>query len=863
MPAKLPLLIFPRPISISPPKGRGYVPHALPVPGRSRQAERLEPQIDQVREEFSRFKGLVDATMTGGEPESVLVLELADRVDDLARAVEAADLEWLGEWDIEIDPDDDFPAEGRKTTRDGRLFVSMADERGMQELLSLWDKWKRKKPLGRGKTKWRDIFACLRNIRRWGMQETLVETEIKDYIEDLSDEDTASIQIECFYRKSRSKRRIIEERIKALLGEAGGETVNGFVHMPEIAFHAVKARIPAKKTKELLSKPDDTAEELHLLIYPSIMYFRRTGQSMTAAVEGDGEEAEYPETRPSEPPIAAILDGVPNLRHKALENRIDFDDPFDLAIKYQPGERRHGTAMASLVIHGDRSGKAAEPLRSKVHHVAIIQPDTDARSIGKKREHFPEDCFYEDRIERAVRRMLEKDGEVEAQAPTVKIINLSLGDSTRPFLHTLSPWARLLDWFSWKYRVLFCVSAGNYDGNYDFAIPYPEYKSKNNEEKAQMLLGSMQASLSFRRLLAPAESINSLTVGALHWDESGDGYYPGNRVDLLPGNETPSPISRLGHGFRRSIKPEIYFPGGRQLYKKPLSEESTIFEIDDHLMAPGQKTAWDSDLEQGALSKDVFNSGTSNAAALATRAGVRIHEVLSELNDQSPDIITEELIAVLIKTLLVHGSIQSEESKIAVEHLKNQNNSRTFKTVLARYLGYGAVNVERVLACTGQRGTVIGFGEITAEEIHEYRFPVPDEFGGQRMFRRMVVTLAWFSPINPGHRYFREAKLEVKSASKWDETPLRLKRIDSDHNQNKRGTVQHEILEGKSELREFRQNEEIVLRVICKKDATEKLEEKIPYGLAVTLEVAEESEISVYEKVRQRLSQQIEVQEEL
>lgn len=73
----------------------------------------------------------------------------------------------------------------------------------------------------------------------------------------------------------------------------------------------------------------------------------------------------------------------------------------------------------------------------------------------------------------------------------------------------------------------------------------------------------------------------------------------------------------------------------------------------------------------------------------------------------------------------------------------------------------------------------------------------------------------------------------------------------------------HKVLEGKSKLEQFRQNKEIVLQVVCKKDATEKLEEKIPYGLAVTLEVAEESQISVYEKVRQRLSQQIEAQEEL
>lgn len=860
MPANLPLLIFPKPVSIIPPRGKGFAPSSLSLPGRSRQSERLDPQIDRVREEFSRFRGLVDVTMAGGEPESVLVLELADRVDDLARAVEAAGLEWLGEWDIEIDPDDDFPAAGKKATRDGRLFVSMVNEEGMRELLSLWDKWKRGKPLGRGKTKWRDIFACLKNIRRWGMQETLAETEIRDYIEDLSDDGTASLQIECFYRKNQEKREIVEDRIKALLNEAGGETVSDFVHMPEIAFHAVKARIPVNKAKELLSKPHETAGELHLFIYPSIIYFRRTGQSMTAAVEGDGEIAEYPETRPSELPVAAILDGVPNLKHKALENRVDFDDPFDLESEYQPGERRHGTAMASLIIHGDRSDEAAEPLQSKVHHVAIIQPDPAARNFGKKEEYFPEDCFYEDRIARAVRRMLDRDGEVEAQAPAVKIINLSLGDSTRPFLHTLSPWARLLDWFSWKYRVLFCVSAGNYEGDYDFGISFSEYKSKNNEEKARILLESMQGSLSSRRLIAPAESINSLTVGALHQDESGNGYHLGNRVDLLPGNRIPSPISRLGHGFRRSIKPEIYFPGGRQLYGKPFSGESAIFEIDDHLRAPGQKTAWDS--EEGELSKDAFNRGTSNAAALATRAGVRIHGVLSELNDQNSDILPNELTAVLIKTLLVHGSVQNRESKTTVEHLRNQANSRTFRMVQARYLGYGAVDVDRVLACTEQRGTIIGFGEITAEEIHEYRFPVPDGFGGQKIFRRMVVTLAWFSPINPGHRYFREAKLEIKPSSRWDETPLKLRRTDSDHNQNKRGTVQHEVLEGKNELERFRQNEEIVLQVICKKDATEKLEEKIPYGLAVTLEAAEESQISVYEEIRQRLSEQVEARAE-
>lgn len=815
--------------------------------------------MEEVQSEFEKFKGLIDATLMESEPELVLVLELANKVDDLTRAVNVAGLEWLGEWDIDIEADEDFPAQGGKTMRNGRLFVSMANQQGMNELLALWSQWEKKQELAHGKTKWRDIFACLKKIRPWGIEETLVGTGMKDYFENLSDEEIADFQIECFYRQNEAKRRDVEGRIRHWVSAASGELISGFIDMGEIAFHAVKARMPAKNVKSLLGNSDNPKSP-NLFIFPSVMYFRQTGQSITTTVEDGGGETQYPQTSVEHPPVAAILDGAPNLQHKALHNRVNFDDPFDLAQEYQLGERRHGTAMASLIIHGDQSSSDEEPklIRSKIHHVAVMQPDANARNFGEKVEHFPVDCFYEDRIEQAVRRIMEHDGEVEAQAPTVKIINLSLGDPTRPFIHTPSPWARLLDWLAWKYRVLFCVSAGNYTNSYRFAMPYSEYQSKTAEEKTQLLLKAIQGSLPNRRLLAPAESINALTVGALHQDESGD-YYLGQRVDLLPDDNLLSPISRLGHGFRRSIKPEIYFPGGRQLYQQPLQKQNEDFEISESLQAPGQQVAWDSE-QEGEFSNTVFSRGASNATALATRAGIQIHDVLNQLNNQDQK-IPDTAIAVLIKALLVHGSVQDRQAKRAVECLKNQHNSRQFKTVLVRYLGYGAVNVNRVLGCTEQRGTVLGFGEVDTEQIHEYRFPIPGAFSEQKTFRRMVITLAWFSPINPRHRYLREAKLEIKPAKKWDETPLKIKRTDGEHNQVKRGTVQHEVLEGEDQLASFQEDEEIVLQIICKKDATDKLEEKIPYGMAVTLEAAEASNIPVYTKIRERLPQQIKITE--
>ena len=342
-------------------------------------------------------------------------------------------------------------------------------------------------------------------------------------------------------------------------------------------------------------------------------------------------------------------------------------------------------------------------------------------------------------------------------------------------------------------------------------------------------------------------------------DESGD-YTPGQRTDLLPNEALFSPISRFGHGFRRSVKPEILFPGGRALYNTPYLDSGQQYNLQKKSLGqPGQKVAYDSS-QEGETSKCVYMQGTSNATALATRGGARIYEVLTQLQAEHGEHFQDSLMAVLIKALLVHGAQHPEQAKTHLtKALKNGNNSRRFKEVVARYMGYGAVNIERVLACTEQRATVLGCGEIRENEIHEYRFPLPVGLSEKNDWRRMVVTLAWFSPINPAHRNLREAKLELSSVGNWKGVPLGLERQDSDHYQVLRGTVQHEVLEGESQIKIFQDGDDIRLQVICKKDATEKLDEAIPYGLAVTLEVAEGVDIPIYQQIRARIKPQVAV----
>jgi hypothetical protein len=52
----------------------------------------------------------------------------------------------------------------------------------------------------------------------------------------------------------------------------------------------------------------------------------------------------------------------------------------------------------------------------------------------------------------------------------------------------------------------------------------------------------------------------------------------------------------------------------------------------------------------------------------------------------------------------------------------------------------------------------------------------------------------------------------------------------------------------------------LAIQVNCRKDAG-KIEEPVPYGLVVSLEVAEGIDVAVYEEVRQRIAVPVEVRQ--
>jgi len=233
----------------------------------------------------------------------VLVIEIVGRLGDFRQAVEATGLEWLGETEIDdLEAEDvgfyERDAAGQPAVKSlsGRMFLAMSNMAGMQEILALWEKWKTNERLPHGKAKWKAVFEQLNVLRRWGIEEKLVETGMIDRWRDLLDlynpEEKVKFQIELFYRKDDNKRRDNETAIRSLLEGLGGQTLSEFLDIPQIAFHAVKAELPARAIHSLLDQvaAGGTDIDIELFKFSGIMYFRPTGQSLAVSEEGEGEQ---------------------------------------------------------------------------------------------------------------------------------------------------------------------------------------------------------------------------------------------------------------------------------------------------------------------------------------------------------------------------------------------------------------------------------------------------------------------------------------------------------------------------------------------------------------------------------------------
>lgn len=811
-----------------------------PNPQRRPDAFASERQRGHFGPIFRRLADVLGRDPTGLElradpvglaPERLLVFEVRGEISTFADAIRRVPgLEFVDEDVLGADDADTNPA----------AYMMVPDAAALRQILRLWELWDAGLAVGVGNTPWRDVFALLRDLRAWGPQDRVQQLDADLLAEELADHpndsDLITLEVELIYRAASRNAADAETAVGASVAAAGGQILSR-ARIEAIAYHALLVTLPAAAVRSIVARMPASIACLE-----PVMYIRPQSVASRIEVEELGGSGEVEQPASLGEPILAILDGVPIARHPLLAAHLQVDDMFELERDTTVDERKHGSAMASLIIHGDRN-RPEPSLPRQILNVPVL-------GAG---EGFPANRLAVDLVYQAVLKI--RDG-ADAAAPNTVIVNISLGNCRRPFHGSPSPWARLLDALAHKYGILFVVSAGNVTGEFrvDSFGSRMAFEDAATNERAKAVIAAVGNVMADRRLFSPAETVNGITVGASNIDNVTPQDRVLARINVDPFGEVlaSNPSSALGPGFVGATKPEILMPGARERLM-------VVDEGDEHLSvrpsgpsrAAGLKVAGPP--RDGNEGTEGFTNGTSAAAALASRTAHRIHDALeSEYGDEFLS-LPEPQRAALLKALLVHPARWPDASAAFIREILGPADGRQHvrqKDNIRRFLGYGVYDPDDAVACAADRATFWAVGMLARDQSVPVVVPVPIAYGARAQFHSISATLAWFTPVHPGRRSYRTVRLKLLEPESLNLLSLAPHSSQPDGNQSSKGTVFTRCWSGQGAA-VVQDGMNLDLLVQRQPDAGSAFDEDVAFGLAVTLSMP--GAVELYQQVQQRL----------
>lgn len=730
------------------------------------------------------------------------------------------------------------------------LYLTMPTPAGMTKLLTLWKKFTEGKPAPENQSRMWRLFDYLADIRGWSIEDRL-DRAMVDQVKQLLTEDNSApitIEIDLWYRTSESERDRSLATLMRVLQTEGGELLD-LVTINEIRYQGALVRLPANIAAELIQGQGGLAhlDEIMTIRPQAVMSLEDTSESLRG-----GELAEHP--LPSGECIAAILDGYPIGDHLAIKDRISIVEIDVKAIDVPSLHRRHGTAMASLVVRGDLHSPGT-PLTRNVAVVPVLA--SDARGY----ERIPSGKLPIGVIHRALEAIVGKAARPAKDAEALKkvvIINHSLCDTYAPFIRRPSPWAALLDHYSYAHRLLFVVSAGNITSEF----PLPGYanlaalQAAKWEDRQIDVMQAVERSKGNRGMFSPAEAINAVTVGAIHAEEA-PAPARGAAIDPYPDGRLriPNLGSATGLGVNRSVKPDLIEHGGRFSLGCANVPGGGVTVHAKPAANMGQFVA--SPSKVGDLAATSRLAGTSNAAALVTRTCINIADSVDEaFRAGGVDWTTLATRAPIIRALLAHSCTWGETGEILDQMYPPANPRHSARrNTISRFVGFGQPRPDRIVSGAANRITLLAEDVLHHKELNEYKIPVPASMFRRNEIRRVTITMAYTAPVLTPLADYRGVQLQViandGTRDFWTHGADRI--LQSNADTVERGTLYHFELEGKSLPRLNNRISEFYIGVqaVSKHQSFNKV--PVPYALAVTLEVAEQVNSTIYADVRARV----------
>ncbi|CCH74528.1 conserved hypothetical protein [Nostocoides australiense Ben110] len=855
-----PLLAFGSPTVVDRPTQTPRDMPRLSKPNAGRQGERLTPQFGELSAAFDAERARLSAdTPDEVDPALVVVFDLAGSIKDFRNAVDQIDgLEFLSELiGDRSDPDDDFHMTESESGRTDKpvqhsLYLMMSNAKAIDELLRLFNAWQAdpSASFAYGLGKFKTAFQQLTAIRRWGPEDRIRETGLRDQWQENLDVvgqsvSTVMVEVELWYRRDASQRATAQAHVEQVISGSGGRVLDRS-RIGDISYHALLAELPIQQVHSLLA---DGAESIRLLTTDEVMFVNPfTPMSVAPPTTEPVSEVRLPPgERTDGLPRVALLDGLPFPNHDALAGRLVVDDPDRLGENYPLAARHHGTAMASLIIHGDLSTDG-EPLDRPLYVRSIMRP----HEFMAGHEQILPDRLLTDLLHRAVKRIVEGEAGRGPVAPSVRIINLSIGAQARALVRRMSPVGRLLDWLAHSYNLLFIVSAGNHLG----PLTIPADATSTADSARSAALRSVYDAALLRGILPPGDALNALTIGATHSDGLGDIDVPDTAWDITHQNG-PAHYGATGPGVDRSVKPDLHHIGGRALYARPVTppagQETVAVELaPTATTGPGLQVAAPG--RAGATNNTVFTIGTSNATALVAREASRLYDILEAGAGDPEDapLPDPQYHPLLVRALLADASSWGEwEARLRRELGLTNQQARRHLTAL---LGYGRLDTDRLGTAATNRAVLVSGRLIARDQRHTYELPLPPSLRARAEWYRFTITLAYMVPTVGQLNRYRGAKVYFATP---DMQLAGGERIDAEHNSVRRGSLQHEIVQGTRTM-VFGDDGTFPIHVECMDDAQRlRAGKTVRYALVVSVETAEQTSTTIHDEVRARLRQQV------
>lgn len=833
-------------------KGRkARFPKKIPY---DRQAQRLGEVFSKAEHSLASYASDVSvaADPRAVVPDRCLVFELLGDVPEFNLAAQALGLDWLAneattgdaeEGEFEEDVESDAPE--RQPVQ--RLYLTMPTEQALRRLLTQWKRYTSGATASTEQKGLWKLFDYLHNLRVWSVEDRLDPT-LTDYVTkmlaDAPDEDVI-VELDLWYRDDDDRRDESLDTLNEMLDEVGGELLDQ-VDIPEIRYQGVFIQIPGEVAEQLVQGNGRIAR------FHDVMTIRPQS-AYESQIEGDavGVATELDAPQLDGDCIAALLDGYPIDQHELLAGRLQITE-VDVSGAQAPAlTRQHGTAMASLIVHGDLNAPDTMPLNRPLAVLPVLVSPGSTRKEVTPKGKLPIGVIY-----RALKTITSANRRINPGLRRVIVINHSICDVYAPFVRRASPWATMLDYFSHAHNLLFVVSAGN------IFTPFPvsvyaniaAYQADHEDEREAAVMAAIEMSKSTRTILSPAESINSLTIGAAHADHADPDHTA--PPDPYPNFAMSNLASALGLGVNRSVKPDFLENGGRFAAGLTNVHGGTL-EVHARASAHyGQQVATPS--PTGQLNRRMLTSGTSNAAALTTRAAHFIADALDELyeNDEEKWHALKTR-AVVLKTLLAHGTSWGAIGNTLDDAYPPRDRSKWSprRNTITQFLGYGQLDISRVVSGNSNRITLLAQDLIHAEQRHEYIVPVPASMLNNREVRTVTITLSWTCPMTHTTADHRAVVLQLVGTKKntssfWDGVARSKDQVQPNAATADRGTLIHTVQEGKKKMLDEQGRLVICVQAISKQGFER---HDVPYALAITLELGQQTRSQLYTEVEQRV----------